>query len=181
LNLTFDILASRFAFKRVNVYHYCKAGVMAAGEFDSNGESPLFAAVKGGHVEFEGAAEMMHRWGAVQVGSSWAHSLKASGLNPLETIKWKSGFIICFFKYNLRRYASGVPRARAHARGEERGGDDPAAVGGGARARRGGALARGKEVVSFQSSTSFASSQLALALSHATTQATTLIPPSYIK
>ena len=37
------------------------AGVMAAGEFDDQGESPLFAAIKGGHVAFEGAAELLHR------------------------------------------------------------------------------------------------------------------------
>ena len=58
------MLAARYGGKEMCRYLLDSGGATgaaAAGAFDANGESALFAAIKGGHVEADGAAEMLFR------------------------------------------------------------------------------------------------------------------------
>ena len=82
------MLAARFGSKEMCRYllDSGETGVMAAGEFDVNGESPLFAAVKGGHVEFEGTAEMLHR--AYPVHEHRLQMLEVKNVEGMTMLLW---------------------------------------------------------------------------------------------
>ena len=58
----------------------------AAGEFDANGESALFAAIKGGHVEVDGAAEMLHR--AYPVHEHKLQMLEVKNIEGMTPLLW---------------------------------------------------------------------------------------------
>ena len=82
------MLAARFGSKEMCRYllDSGETGVMAAGEFDVNGESPLFAAVKGGHVELEGAAEMLYR--AYPVHEHKLQMLEVKNVEGMTMLLW---------------------------------------------------------------------------------------------